>query len=64
VEAFLDAVILNKALAVSLGAGVTGDSRVRLTSSGAVPTHEADNVTFELNPFSEVTLIAVAPLPP
>ena len=63
-EAFVDAVIVSESVIVRLGAGVTGDTKVKLTPSGAVPTHEADNVTFELNPFRERTLIVAAPLPP
>jgi hypothetical protein len=46
------------------GVGVTGDARVRLTPAGTVPTHAADNVTAELNPFKEVTLIVATWLPP
>jgi len=64
VEAFVDAVIVNEDVAVSLGGGVTGDATVKLTPSGAVPTHEAANVTFELNPFRERTLIVAVLLPP
>jgi hypothetical protein len=44
--------------------GVIGDVMNRLTPAGAVPTHEADNVTGELNPFMETTVIVAEPLPP
>jgi hypothetical protein len=36
----------------------------RLTPAGAVPIHDADNVTGELNPFMETTVTVAEPLPP
>jgi len=65
VEAFGDVVIVNESVAGLLGVGVLLlDARVMLTPVGAVPTHDADNVTADLNPFKEVTLILATALPP
>jgi len=57
-------VIVNESVAGLPGVGVTGETRVRLTPAGALPTQDADNVTAELKPFREVTLIAATPVPP
>jgi len=47
-----------------LDMGVIGDVMNRVAPAGAVPTHAADNVTAELNPFMEPTVIVAEPLPP
>jgi hypothetical protein len=36
----------------------------RVAPAGAAPTHAADNVTAELNPFMEPTVTVAEPLPP
>lgn len=46
------------------GGGVIGDGKSNETPAGALPTHEAVNVTGELNPSSDVTIIVVDPLSP
>jgi hypothetical protein len=57
-------VIVKGAVPVPLGIGVIGDAMDRLTPTGAVPIHDADNVTAELNPFMETTVTVAEPLPP
>jgi len=59
-----DAVNANESATTPPALGVIGEARVKLTPEGAVPTHEADNVTGELNPFNENTLTVALPLPP
>jgi hypothetical protein len=56
--------IVKGAVAVPLGIGVTGDVMNRVASAGAVPTHPADTVTVELNPFMEPTVTVAEPLSP
>ena len=64
-EAVEDTVMVNGAAIVPFGGGVIGDVMDRLTPPGAVaPTHDADNVTGELNPFMEVTEMSADPLSP
>jgi hypothetical protein len=57
-------VIVKGAVPVALGVGVIGDVMNRLTPAGAVPNHDADNVTGELKPFMETTVTVAEPLPP
>jgi hypothetical protein len=57
-------VIVKGAVPVPLVTGVIGDAMNRLTPTGAVPIHDADNVTAELNPFMETTVTVAEPLPP
>ena len=56
--------IVNESVAGLPGAGVTGDARVTLTPAGAVPTHDVDNVTADLNPFKEVRVMFATPVLP
>ena len=56
--------IVKGAVPVPLTIGVIGDAMDRLTPAGAVPIHDADNVTAELNPFVETTVTVAEPLPP
>ena len=56
--------IVSASVAEPPATGVIGEGRVKLTPVGGVPTHDADNVTGELNPFSEDTLSIAAPLVP
>ena len=64
-EAFGDVVIVNESVAGLFGVGILLlVARLRRTPVGVVPTHDADNVTVDLNPFTEVTLISATPLPP
>jgi len=56
--------IVKGAVPVPLGTGVIGDVMNRVTPAGAVPTHAADNVTVELNPFIDPTVTIAEPLPP
>lgn len=63
-EAVGDAVTVKGARPIPPEVGVIGDVRVRLTPAGAVPTHDADSVTAELNPFMENTVTVPEPLPP
>jgi hypothetical protein len=44
--------------------GVTREVMTRLMPTGAVPTHDADNATDELNPSREPTITVAEPLPP
>jgi hypothetical protein len=46
------------------GGGVIGAGNVNPTPAGELPTHEAENVTGELKPPTEVTMIVVDPLNP
>lgn len=46
------------------GGGVIGAGSVNPTPAGELPTHEAENVTGELKPPNEVTMIVVDPLNP
>jgi hypothetical protein len=55
--------IVKGAVAVPLGIGVIGDVMNRVAPAGAVPTHAADNVTAELNPFMEPRVTVAEPLP-
>ena len=64
VEAPELAVIVNGELAAVPGRGVIGDVTETVTPAGALPSHAADNVTAELNPLREVTVIVADPLPP
>jgi hypothetical protein len=57
-------VIVKGAVAVPLGIGVTGDPMNRVAPAGAVPTHDADNVTAELNPSMDPTVTVAKLLPP
>jgi hypothetical protein len=57
-------VIVKGAVAVALGIGVTGEVTNRVAPAGAVPTHDADNVTAELNPSMEPTVTVAEPLSP
>ena len=63
-EAVGDAVIVKGSVPVPFAIGVIGDAMNRLTPTGAVPIHDADNVTAELSPFMETTVTAAEPLPP
>ena len=47
-----------------MGIGVIGDPMNRVAPAGAVPTHDADNVTAELNPSMDPTVTVAKPLPP
>ena len=44
--------------------GVAGELISRVTPAGVLPSHEVNSVTGELNPFRELTVIDVKPLPP
>lgn len=44
--------------------GVAGELISTVTPDGVLPSHEVNNVTGELNPFRELTVIDVKPLPP
>jgi len=57
-------VIVKGAVPVPLGKGVIGDAMDRVTPAGAVPIHDGDNVTAELNSFMETTVTVAEPLPP
>jgi hypothetical protein len=57
-------VIVKGAVPVPFAIGVIGDAMNRLTPTGAVPTHDADNVTAALNPCMEPTVTVAEPLPP
>jgi hypothetical protein len=46
------------------GGGVIGEGNVKLTPVGALPTHPPENVTGELNPPIEATIIVVELLKP
>ncbi len=52
------------AVLVPLGIGIMGDAMNRVTPTGAVPIHPADNATVELNPSTETTATVAEPLPP
>ena len=47
-----------------MGIGVTGDPMNMVAPAGAVPTQDADNVTAELNPSMDPTVIVAKLLPP
>jgi hypothetical protein len=64
VEAKELAVIVKGALAGLPGRGVTGEATDKVSPDGAVPSHDVDNVTAELKPFKEFTVIVVDPIPP
>ena len=49
---------------VPSGIRVIGDAMNRLTPTGAVPIHDADNVTAAPNPLMEVTVTVAELLPP
>ena len=63
VDALELAATVNVELVVPPGAGVTGEVTNNVTPTGALPSQAASNVTCELKPFIEVTVI-VAELPP
>jgi hypothetical protein len=44
--------------------GVTGEVTSTVTPAGVLPSHAVTNVTGELNPFKEFTVIDAVPLPP
>jgi len=51
-------------LAAPPDGGVIGDGSEKVTPAGAVPTHEAVNVTPDEKPLSEVAVIVAEPVPP
>jgi len=58
------AVIVSTEVATPPATGVIGEAIARLAPAGAFPTHDGVNVTVELKPLSEFTVIVADPLPP
>ena len=63
-EAVGEAKTVKAAVPVLSGIRVIGDAMNRLTPTGAVPTHDADNVIAAPNPFMEFTVRVAELLPP
>jgi hypothetical protein len=63
-EAVGEAKIVKGTVPVPLGRRVIGDTMKRLTPTGGVPIHDADNVTVALNPLTERAVTVAEPLPP
>ena len=64
VEAPAPVVMVNVEVAVVPAGGVMGVGSANETSDGADPTHEPDNATAELKPFSDVTTMIDVELDP
>lgn len=56
--------IVSVDVAMAFGGGVMGPGRLKLTPLGAVTCHEADNVTGELKPSCESTVIVEVTVDP
>ena len=59
IEAVGDALMVRRAVLVSLGIGVIGDAICRVTPTGGIPPHDGDNVTGDMNPSREITTTVV-----
>lgn len=64
VDAVDEAETVNVELAVLPDGGVMGEGSEKLMPEGAAPTQEGANITGELNPLSEFTVMVADPLPP
>jgi hypothetical protein len=64
VDALELAAIVKVEVVVPPEAGVTGEVTNNVTPAGVLPTQAASNVTCELKPFTELTVIVAELLPP